>query len=55
MIRILLGNTLAYDKSGPFWMYFPEPGTVWVNLAAVGIVLVPVFQCFWRTWEYVIK
>jgi hypothetical protein len=30
MMRILPGNTLlAYDKNGPFWMYFPEPGTVW--------------------------
>ena len=30
MMRILPGNTLlAYDESGPFWMYFPEPGTVW--------------------------
>jgi hypothetical protein len=30
MMRILPGNTLlAYDKSGPFWMYFPGPGTVW--------------------------
>ena len=30
MMRILPGNTLlAYDKKGPFWMYFPEPGTVW--------------------------
>ena len=30
MMRILPGNTLlAFDESGPFWMYFPEPGTVW--------------------------
>src|SRR5215470_3509488 len=30
MMRILPGNTLlAYDKNGPFWMYFPKPGTVW--------------------------
>ena len=30
MMRILPGNTLlALDESGPFWMYFPEPGTVW--------------------------
>src|SRR5688572_15840775 len=30
MMRILPGNTLlAYDESGPFWMYFPTPGTVW--------------------------
>ena len=32
MMRILPGNTLlAYDKSGPFWMYFPGPGTVWAQ------------------------
>jgi hypothetical protein len=30
VMRILPGNTLlAYDESGPFWMYFPKPGTVW--------------------------
>ncbi|MDF2766481.1 MAG: hypothetical protein K0S81_3476, partial [Rhodospirillales bacterium] len=30
MMRILPGNTLlAYDESGPFWMYYPSPGTVW--------------------------
>jgi hypothetical protein len=30
IMRILPGNTLlAYDESGPFWMYYPEPGTVW--------------------------
>lgn len=30
MMRILPGNTLiAYDESGPFWMYYPNPGTVW--------------------------
>jgi hypothetical protein len=28
--RALIGNTLlAQDENGPFWMYFPEPGTVW--------------------------
>src|SRR5436190_17155471 len=35
MMRVLPGNTLlAYDKSGPFWMYFPKPGTVWGHRAA---------------------
>src|SRR3954463_6466488 len=30
MMRVLPGSTLlAYDRSGPFWMYFPKPGTVW--------------------------
>jgi hypothetical protein len=28
--RALIGNTLlAQDENGPFWMYFPKPGTVW--------------------------
>ncbi|HVG81319.1 MAG TPA: hypothetical protein VNB28_03455, partial [Methylomirabilota bacterium] len=30
MMRILPGNTLlAYDESGPFWMYYPAPGVIW--------------------------
>jgi hypothetical protein len=30
MMRILPGNTLlAYDESGPFWMYYAGPDTVW--------------------------
>lgn len=30
MMRILPGNTLlAYDESGPFWMYYPDLETIW--------------------------
>jgi hypothetical protein len=30
IMRILPGHTLlAQDEHGPFWMYYPEPGTVW--------------------------
>ncbi len=30
MMRILPGNTLlGYDDTGPFWMYYPAPGTLW--------------------------
>ena len=32
VMRILPGHTLlAYDETGPFWMYFPEAGTVWAQ------------------------
>ncbi len=30
VMRILPGNTLlSYDESGPFWLYYPGPSTVW--------------------------
>ncbi|MGH7187308.1 MAG: hypothetical protein ACREIB_13645 [Pseudomonadota bacterium] len=35
MKRILPGHTLvAFDETGPFWVYFPDPDTVWGQSSA---------------------